>query len=164
MGVPGLARRRVPGRAAATPWFAHYADAVRHRRAQQHLLPAADRRDGRAWAAQAPPGFVYAVKLGRVRLAPDEAARRGVVAAEPPRSRRAGSAPRSGPTLVQLPPRWRCNVERLDEFLSRGADGHALGGRATRSVVAARRRLRRAAHGTAPRCACTICCPASRGC
>ena len=24
----------------------------------------------------------------------------------------------AGPTLVQLPPRWRCNVERLDEFLS----------------------------------------------
>src|SRR6185503_18647628 len=23
-----------------------------------------------------------------------------------------------GPTLVQLPPRWKCNVERLDEFLT----------------------------------------------
>ena len=69
------------------------------------------------WAAQAPPGFVYAAKLGqfgshRMKL------------------RDAGSwlpnhldrvcrlGPALGPTLVQLPPRWGRNVGRLDEFLS----------------------------------------------
>jgi uncharacterized protein YecE (DUF72 family) len=70
-----------------------------------------------AWGRQAPPGFVYALKLGafgshRMKLRDaaswlpnhlDRAARLG---------------PAQGPTLVQLPPKWRRNVERLDEFLS----------------------------------------------
>jgi uncharacterized protein YecE (DUF72 family) len=70
-----------------------------------------------AWARQAPPGFVYALKLGafgshRMKLRDaaswlpnhlDRAARLG---------------PHLGPTLVQLPPRWKRNAERLDEFLA----------------------------------------------
>jgi uncharacterized protein YecE (DUF72 family) len=69
------------------------------------------------WAAQAPLGFVYSLKLGafgshRMKLRDagswlpnhvDRATRLG---------------PALGPTLVQLPPRWRRNVARLDEFLS----------------------------------------------
>jgi uncharacterized protein YecE (DUF72 family) len=68
------------------------------------------------WAAQAPPGFVYAVKLGafgshRMKL------RDGPrwLPNHLDRVRRLGAA--LGPNLVQLPPRWKRNVERLDEFL-----------------------------------------------
>jgi uncharacterized protein YecE (DUF72 family) len=74
------------------------------------------------WAEKAPPGFVFAVKLGafgshRMKL------------------RDAGSwlpnhtrtfellGDHLGPTLVQLPPRWRCNAERLDGFLAAAPPG-----------------------------------------
>jgi uncharacterized protein YecE (DUF72 family) len=67
------------------------------------------------WAAEADPGFVFALKLGafgshrkKLRDAAtwlpnhlDRACRLG---------------PHLGPTLVQLPPRWRRNAARLDEF------------------------------------------------
>ena len=70
-----------------------------------------------SWAEQAPPGFLYAAKLGqfgshRMKL-------RDAVTWLPnhlDRVERLGD--HLGPNLVQLPPRWRRNVERLDEFLS----------------------------------------------
>ena len=72
--VQGLARDRVPEKLPQRRWFEHYADAVRHGRAQQHLLPAAAAGDGRASGRQAArPGFVYAREARRVRFAPDEA-------------------------------------------------------------------------------------------
>ncbi len=69
------------------------------------------------WRDQAPPGFVYALKLGafgshRMKL-------RDATSWLPnhlDRAARLGAA--LGPTLVQLPPRWRRNAERLDEFLT----------------------------------------------
>jgi uncharacterized protein YecE (DUF72 family) len=69
------------------------------------------------WGAQAPPGFVYAVKLGafgthRMKL-------RDARSWLPNHLDRAGRLGRAlGPTLVQLPPRWRRDAARLDEFLS----------------------------------------------
>jgi uncharacterized protein YecE (DUF72 family) len=98
-------------------WFEHYAamfDTVEINNTF-YRLPAPSTAD--LWAAQAPPGFVYAVKLGgfgshRMKL-------RDAASWLPnhlDRVRRLG--PAMGPTLVQLPPRWRRNVERLDEFLS----------------------------------------------
>jgi uncharacterized protein YecE (DUF72 family) len=98
-------------------WFAHYAglfDTVELNNTFYRLPPpeTADQ-----WGAQAPPGFVYALKLGqfgshRMKL-------RDAVSWLPnhlDRAERLGAA--LGPTLVQLPPRWRRNAERLDEFLS----------------------------------------------
>ena len=71
----------------------------------------------KAWAAAAPPGFVYALKLGafgshRMKLRdaatwlPNHVARLELL------------GELAGPTVVQLPPRWQRNVERLDEFLT----------------------------------------------
>ncbi|HEX3089549.1 MAG TPA: DUF72 domain-containing protein [Ilumatobacteraceae bacterium] len=97
-------------------WFDHYQqifDTV-ELNSTFYRLPtpqAADR-----WAAAARPGFVYALKLGafgshRKKLADaatwlpnhlDRACRLGE---------------HLGPTLVQLPPRWKRNAARLDEFL-----------------------------------------------
>ena len=88
--------------------------AVRHRRAQHHLLPAAADADGRdVGRGRRPPGFVYAVKLGAVRLAPHEAARRGIVAAEPPRPASSASATRSG--------RSSCSCRRAGSATSSGS-------------------------------------------
>lgn len=70
-----------------------------------------------AWAAQAPPGFVYSVKLGafgshRMKL-------RDAASWLPNHlDRVARLGPHLGPTLVQLPPTWRRDTGRLDEMLS----------------------------------------------
>jgi uncharacterized protein YecE (DUF72 family) len=69
------------------------------------------------WAAQAPPGFVYAAKLGQFgshRMKLRDA--RSWLPNHLDRVCRLG--PALGPTLVQLPPRWRRNVDRLDEFFA----------------------------------------------
>ena len=70
----------------------------------------------RKWAASAPPGFVFSVKLGafgshRMKLRDPErwlARHLEVFGA---------LGDHLGPTLVQLPPRWRRDVDRLDAFL-----------------------------------------------
>ena len=69
------------------------------------------------WQAQAPPGFTYALKLGQFgshRMKLKDSA--SWLPNHFDRIERLG--PSLGPTLVQLPPRWKRNVERLDEFLT----------------------------------------------
>ena len=69
------------------------------------------------WAEQAPPGFEYAVKLGAFgshRMKLRDAA--SWLPNHLDRVERLGAA--IGPTLVQLPPKWKKDAERLDEFLS----------------------------------------------
>lgn len=97
-------------------WFEHYAtrfDTVEINNTFYRLPPASTVE---AWAAQAPPGFVYALKLGQFgshRMKLRDAA--SWLPNHLDRAERLG--PALGPTLVQLPPRWKRNVERLDEFL-----------------------------------------------
>jgi uncharacterized protein YecE (DUF72 family) len=98
-------------------WFEHYAtrfDTVEINNTF-YRLPSVTTVEG--WAAQAPPGFTFALKLGafgshRMKLA-DPAS---WLPNHLDRVERLG--PTAGPTLVQLPPRWRRNAERLDTFLS----------------------------------------------
>ncbi|HEX3542208.1 MAG TPA: DUF72 domain-containing protein [Acidimicrobiales bacterium] len=98
-------------------WFEHYAtmfDSVEINNTF-YRLPTEAAADG--WAAQAPPGFVYALKLGAFgshRMKLKDAA--SWLSNHLDRLDRLGAA--AGPTLVQLPPRWRRNAARLDEFLS----------------------------------------------
>ena len=69
------------------------------------------------WASSVPPGFVFALKLGAFgshRMKLRDAA--SWLPNHMVRVQLLGDA--AGPTLVQLPPRWRRNTERLDEFLS----------------------------------------------
>ncbi len=98
-------------------WFEHYArlfDTVEINNSF-YRLPSVGAVEG--WVAQAPAGFTYALKLGafgshRMKLtdAPSW------LPNHLDRVERLGAA--AGPTLVQLPPRWRRNAERLDAFLS----------------------------------------------
>jgi len=100
-------------------WFEHYAERFDTVEINNtfYRLPTPEAVDG--WAAQAPPGFVYATKLGqfgshRMKL-------RDSTSWLPNHLDwvcRLGRA--LGPTLVQLPPRWRRNAERLDELLATG--------------------------------------------
>jgi uncharacterized protein YecE (DUF72 family) len=98
-------------------WFEHYAtlfDTVEINNTFYRLPPPSTVE---AWAAQAPPGFEYAVKLGQFgshRMKLRDAA--SWLPNHLDRVDRLG--PTLGPNLVQLPPRWRRNLERLDEFLT----------------------------------------------
>ena len=99
-----------------TRWFEHYQslfDTV-ELNSTFYRLPTAAAVE--RWEAAARPGFVYAVKLGafgshRMKLRDAER----WLPNHLDRARRLGD--HLGPTLVQLPPRWKRNVERLEEFL-----------------------------------------------
>jgi len=112
-----------PAALAQREWFAHYAslfDTVELNNTF-YRLPSVEAVE--AWARQAPPGFVYALKLGAFgshRMKLRDAA--SWLPNHLDRVRRLGDA--AGPTLVQLPPRWRRNVERLEEFLSVAPRSH----------------------------------------
>src|SRR5205823_13851426 len=71
----------------------------------------------RAWAAQVPPGFLFAVKASRFlthlkKLKDPEQPLENVLG----RARLLG--PRLGPVLYQLPPGWHVNLDRLRHFLA----------------------------------------------
>lgn len=76
-----------------------------------------------AWASQAPPGFLYAAKVGqfgshRMKL-------RDAATWLPHHLDRVEHlGPALGPQLLQLPPRWRRDVGRLDEFLAAAPARH----------------------------------------
>ncbi len=98
-------------------WFAAYAalfDTVEIN-SSFYRLPSPSTAD--AWATQAPGDFLYALKVGQFG-----SHRKKLIDPEPwlanhlDRARRLG--PHLGPNLVQLPPRWKRNVQRLDDFLS----------------------------------------------
>lgn len=70
-----------------------------------------------SWRDSTPPAFLYAVKGSRfiTHMIKLKDAERGLVNFLP-RAERLG--PKLGPILWQLPPGWKLNVERLEEFLS----------------------------------------------
>lgn len=81
-----------------------------------------DRRTFEAWAARTPDGFVWAVKASRYlthirRLREPEAAVDRLV------ERVEGLGRKRGPILLQLPPRFRADAERLDRTLARVPSG-----------------------------------------
>jgi len=98
-------------------WFEHYQqlfDTV-ELNSTFYRLPAASTVEG--WASAARPGFLFAVKLGAFgshRMKLNDAA--SWLPNHLDRVMRLGE--HLGPTLVQLPPRWKRNAQRLDEFLS----------------------------------------------
>jgi uncharacterized protein YecE (DUF72 family) len=106
-----------PKDAPQREWFRHYAsrfDTVELNNTFYRLPPV---ETAELWAKQAPPGFLYALKLGAFgshRMKLRDAA--SWLPNHVDRACRLGAA--LGPTLVQLPPRWRANAARLDEFLS----------------------------------------------
>jgi uncharacterized protein YecE (DUF72 family) len=106
-----------PQGAPARTWFSLYAqrfDTVEINNTFYRLPPESTVDH---WAEQAPEAFCYAVKVGQFgshRMKLKDAA--SWLPRHLDRVERLG--PHLGPNLVQLPPRWRRNAERLDEMLS----------------------------------------------
>jgi uncharacterized protein YecE (DUF72 family) len=105
-----------PHRLRVADWFAFHArhfDTVEINNTF-YRLPSEEAFD--LWEEQAPPGFVYAVKVSRFlthrkKLKDPE----GLLDTFLGLARRLKG--HLGPLLYQLPPRWRCNVPRLRHFL-----------------------------------------------
>jgi uncharacterized protein YecE (DUF72 family) len=106
-----------PADAPARRWFVLYAeqfDTVEINNTFYRLPPASTVE---SWAAQAPPDFCYALKVGQFgshRMKLRDSATWLVNHLD--RVDRLGE--HLGPNLLQLPPRWKRNLERLDEFLT----------------------------------------------
>ncbi len=98
-------------------WFAHYATLFDTVEINSSFYGQPSPSTVERWAAQAPPGFLYAVKLGsfathrKKLLDPPLWMPRHLALAS-------GLGASLGPTLVQLPPHWRRNPARLDEALA----------------------------------------------
>lgn len=104
-------------------WFAHYAehfDTVEINNSFYHL-PSAETFS--SWREQAPESFLYAVKYSRFATHmkklkdPEEPLELFLSHAE-------NLGETFGPILVQLPPHWHADVERLDAFLDAAPKRH----------------------------------------
>ena len=106
-----------PEKLAKSKWFPFYAehfDTVEINNTFYHL-PSANAFD--SWKNQAPPGFLYALKFNRygshwmrLKNAQQTIGNFLTVANRLEKF--------LGPILVQLPPHWSVNAQRLDEFLT----------------------------------------------
>ena len=106
-----------PPQSSPRKWFACYAelfDTV-ELNSTFYRLPSAS--TVRKWAAQAPPGFLYAFKVGQ--FGSHRKKLRDAATWLPNHVERAAElGPALGPNLLQLPPRWHRDVERLEEFFA----------------------------------------------
>ncbi len=105
-----------PAEAPARTWFSLYAERFDTVEINNtfYRLPTQTTVEG--WAAQAPPGFCYSLKVGQFgshRMKLRDAA--SWLPNHLDRVERLGT--HLGPNVLQLPPRWRRQVGRLEEFL-----------------------------------------------
>jgi uncharacterized protein YecE (DUF72 family) len=105
----------------ARRWFGFYAQTFRtvELNTTFYRLPA--ETTVRQWEQQAPPGFRYAVKVGRFG-----SHQKKLMDPAPWLARHLERidllGEHLGPNLLQLPPRWHRNIERLDDFLTEAPD------------------------------------------
>lgn len=99
-------------------WLEHYATRFATVESNNAFYRLPERRTFESWAARTPDDFVWAVKVSRYlthvrRLRdPDEPVARFV-------DRAGGLGTKLGAVLLQLPPRFRADAERLDRTLAR---------------------------------------------
>ena len=108
--------RFYPGTVPRAAWLGYYAQhfATVEINASFYRLPS--RATARAWKNATPAGFTFAIKASRYithmkKLRAPRTSLRAFLAV----TQALGN--KCGPLLFQLPPRWRCNPERLAAFL-----------------------------------------------
>jgi len=98
-------------------WFTYYTALFDTVELNTTFYRLPSRETAEAWSEAAPRGFVYALKLGQFGSHRMKLLDAGTwLPNHVDRAQRLGAS--MGPTLVQLPPRWRRNAGRLDEFLA----------------------------------------------
>jgi uncharacterized protein YecE (DUF72 family) len=106
-----------PEKLAAKGMFSFYAERFHSVEINYTFYRMPTAKTTEAWLAQAPEGFTYALKAPR-RITHEK---RLVDCADPLRAfiEAAGVlGPHLGPLLFQLPPNFRCSIERISTFLS----------------------------------------------
>ncbi len=114
---PDWRGRFYPAELPEARWFAYYARTFDTVEINNSFYQLPSEKTVVHWAAQAPPGFLYAVKANRYlthmkKLREPEQPLRQFL------TRIAKLGDHLGPLLYQLPPNWRCNPERLRDFLA----------------------------------------------
>lgn len=106
-----------PARLPARAWLSYYAERLSCVELNNSFYRQPALADVRAWAGQTPADFRFAVKVWRGITHRHRLKDCGSFVEEflSP-LRRFGR--RLGPILFQLPPRWRCNCDRLRDFLA----------------------------------------------
>ncbi len=112
-----------PGDMRRDDWLHHYAGHLRTVEVNSTFYGVPAKASIESWLAATPPGFVFAVKASRYlthmkKLKDPEAGLSNFLDAIRP------LGPRLGPILFQLPPRWRCNPDRLAAFLDALSPAH----------------------------------------
>lgn len=112
-----------PERLPKKRWFEHYASHFDTLEVNNTFYRVPPKETFLAWREQTPPGFVYALKFSRFAshnkklLTPEQTLGYFYERADPLLSR-------VRPILLQLPPRWKVNAKRLDEFLAAAPRRH----------------------------------------
>lgn len=100
-----------------TAWFAHYAGVFDTVEINNSFYQLPSERTIAHWYAQAPAGFIYALKANRYITHLKKL--KDAEPALPRFLKRVGAlAEHLGPLLYQLPPNWRCDLGRLRDFLA----------------------------------------------
>ncbi len=104
-------------------WFGHYAGTFDAVEINNTFYQLPSEETFRSWRAAAPRSFLFILKFSRygthMKKLKDPA---GSIGAFLDRARLLGD--HLGPVLVQLPPNWRADPERLDAFLSEAPNEH----------------------------------------
>lgn len=106
-----------PEKLRRADWLAHYATVFDTVEVNASFYKLPDASDIHRWCESTPGDFRFSVKAPRAithfkKLKNCESLLRALI------GRIAAFDERLGPVLFQLPPRWRCNPRRLDDFLS----------------------------------------------
>jgi uncharacterized protein YecE (DUF72 family) len=105
-------------------WLPFYADRLPAVEVNNSFYQLPERNTVAEWRRNTPSGFRFAVKASRYIThmkklrRPTEALDALFEALEP-------FGEKLGPILFQLPPKWRANIDRLEDFLSLLPEGHA---------------------------------------
>ena len=105
-----------PSDLSSDRWLRFYAERFHSVEINNSFYNLPEKKTFEKWREGTPEDFVFSVKASRYIThmkklkEPDDAVKRFL-------DRAAALGEKLGPLLFQLPPRWRCNPERLDSFL-----------------------------------------------
>ncbi len=104
-----------PSGSLSKNWFSEYSEVFSTVEINNTFYQLPEASVFRKWHAQAPPGFIYAVKANRF-ITHMKKLKASASSVEKFLKRAKMLKKHLGPILFQLPPHWKVNVKRLDDF------------------------------------------------